>query len=134
LSWLLLPLVLILWPATCAVRPRPIEMYRQGLAEWARREVDVAAIRAWQAGRPPVTSPQKIPHGSLPPAIFELDPSVIERHLNGLLLQWGVYSTMPGRQRKLFVAADDAAQPPDEGKSFWRKASDGLFVGAHGGL
>jgi hypothetical protein len=31
------------------MRPMPIEMYRRGLADWARGNVDVGAFRTWQA-------------------------------------------------------------------------------------
>jgi hypothetical protein len=39
---------------------------------------------------------------------------------------------MPGRERKVFVAIDDATEPPDEGRRFWRPAGPGAYVGAHG--
>ena len=130
--WVLVPLMLMLWPAAWAVRPMPIEVYRRGLAGWAAAEVDVVELRAWHARMRSVTSPTLV-RGALPPlAVSRIEPTVIEQHPNGLLLQWGTRATLSGRERKVFVAIDDATEPPDEGRRFWRAAKPGVYVGVHG--
>jgi len=129
----LLLFVLMAWPAMCAMRPMPIEMYGRGLVDWARENVDVGAIRTWQAEMTPVSSPTRLPPKHWTPlAVSRLNVSLIEQHGNGILLQWGDLALMPGRQRKLFVAVDESTQPPDEGRRFWREVQPGVYVGAHG--
>jgi hypothetical protein len=131
---LLMLLVLMLWPAMCAVRPMPIERYRRGLADWARGHVDVNAIRAWHARLPAVSGPPvRLPASSpMPLAVTRLEPTLVEQHSNGIVMQWGTRATMPGRERKLFVAVDGSTQPPDEGRRFWSEVQPGMYVGAHG--
>jgi hypothetical protein len=129
---LLMLLVLMLWPAMCAMRPMPIEIYRRGLADWARGNVDAKAIRAWGMAMPPVTSPIVVRGAIGPPAVSRLEPSVIEQHPNGIVMQWGTLAAMPGRQRKVFIGLDDATQPPDEGRRFWTQVQPGVYVGVHG--
>ena len=130
--WVLAPLVLMLWPAAWAVRPMPIEVYRRGLADWAAAEVDASELRAWHARMRPVTSPTLVRGATPPPAASRLNPTLIEQHPNGLVLQWGTRGTLPGRERKVFVAIDDATDPPGEGRAFWRAAKPGVYVGVHG--
>jgi hypothetical protein len=130
---LLVPFVLMVWPAMCAMRPMPVETYRRGLADWARGNVDVGAILAWHATLPPVTSPVRLPPmPATPPAVRKLEPTLIEEHANGIMLQWGTRATMPGRERKLFVASQKSIQPPDEGRRFWVEVAPGVYVGTHG--
>ena len=129
---LLMLLVLMLWPAMCAMRPMPIEIYRRGLTDWARADVDAKAIRAWGASMQPVTSPTVVRGAMEPLAVSRIKPSLIEQHPNGIVMQWGTLATMPGRQRKVFIGIDDATQPPDEGRRFWTQVQPGVYVGVHG--
>ena len=131
--WLLVPFVAMVWPALCAMRPQPIEIYRRGLADWARANVDVKAIRAWDASLPQVESTVRLPtNTAMPPEVQKLDPMRIERNAHGIILQWGTEAFMPGRTRKLFVASERSLQPPDEGRRFWVEVEPGVYVGAHG--
>jgi hypothetical protein len=130
--WLLVPLMLMVWPAAWAMRPTPIEVYRRGLVDWAAENVDASELRAWHARMRPVTSPTLVRGAISPLAVSRLNPTLIEQHPNGLLLQWGTRATLPGRERKVFIGIDDATQPPDEGRRFWRPARPGVYVGAHG--
>ncbi len=135
--WLLVLLVMMLWPAMCAMRPTPIERYREGLADWARAHVDINGLRAWHAAMSTSTAttattlPAKVPVNSplVPAGARGLNPSVVELHRNGVLLQWGERAVMPGRARKLFVGVDASTQPPDEGRRFWVEAQPGVYVG-----
>ena len=45
--WLLLPLMLLIWPAAWAVRPMPIDVYRRGLADWAGAEGEPRRSPVW---------------------------------------------------------------------------------------
>ena len=110
--------------------------YTRGLQEWARANVNAAAIRALLATDPAPSSPTPVPAATWPPAVVTLLPDQVDRLPAGLVLTWGVTAEFSSR-RQVFVGAPEGGPPQqikwgdewqDVDEGWWKEAAPGVWV------
>lgn len=127
---LLLTIASIGWcPGSCGLRVLPHEAYERGFGRWAIPNVDISAVRGWQATLPVLPSSTAIPPASWPASISLTAPAAVELLPNGtgIVLQWGEFGTW-GTSRELFVGPNAGSTPPPDVHHPWRQVAPGVFI------
>ncbi len=117
-------------PLQCEFRQMPLARYETGFLQWTSTNVHPAALAAWQATLPPVTTPTIVPPAAWPPAVASLNPSNVIQNPGGIILEWGMLGTW-GNSRRVFIAANGTVPPPanDENVLFnWKTLGAGFFA------
>ncbi len=118
--------------AQCGFRQLPPNAYEAGFNDWTHRNINTAAIQAWNGTLPTVAARTRIPANAWPASIASLNPAIVEQLPSGqgVVIEWGVVSTW-GTARRVIVGAH-MPTTADEGRFSWRLYGDrkvGVLVG-----